>query len=120
MIVDRDRQRSFCQVLSYDILAEELEDLAGPGDRLQDRSRFPSPALCFLHRIVAKLDARGADIDIVGPLDHRAGVAGALATEIANAAPTSASAVGWSLGVHSTIPGFTAALFTPESILSAC
>ena len=43
-------------------------------------------ALLLLDDVVAQVDAVGADVDVVGPFDHRAGIALALAAEAARGA----------------------------------
>ena len=83
MIVDRDRQRLLGVLLADHVLIEEFLDLPRAGNGAEQRLAAAELALFLADDVVGQIDAVGADVDIAGPFDHRADIAGRLAAEAA-------------------------------------
>ena len=78
MVVDGDRERLLGDVLTDDVLVEELVDLAGLGEFA--KAGFRGLAELLLDDLVAEVDALVADVD-AGTRDELLDLLLALATE---------------------------------------
>src|SRR5690606_6739079 len=81
VVVDGHGQRPLGEALADDVLVQVFDNGAGRGDLGQDRGDGPDAPPLLLEDVLAEVNAVGADIDLVGPLDHGADVAAGLAAE---------------------------------------
>ena len=83
VVVDRHRHRPLGHRLADHVLVQELLELPGRGDGVEGRPAGVDAAALLLEDVLAQLRAVGADVDVVGALDHGADLPRALAAEAA-------------------------------------
>src|SRR5947207_14355531 len=81
MVMNGDGEHLFAVLLADDILVELGDNFARRGNAVEERLGRAAAALFLFQDRLAQVDTLAADIDVARPLDERADVAVALATE---------------------------------------
>src|SRR5438045_3702976 len=81
MVMHGNREGLLRALLADDVLVEEFLDLAGGGDRAEQRLGAGELAFFLADDVVRQVDAVGADVDVGGAFDHRADVPRRFSTE---------------------------------------